>query len=209
MHDLATRVHDYELRSPLVPGLAVRVQVEPAGERSDGDARIATYRRTLSVWRDAALAQRVEATTQVDLAHRRFVANDALGTSVIARDAVSLPETAVVGESGEAFVAEPVARNAIGGGAPHRITWSLAPRGDRALWCLHVQPAAGVGSGAAGGQANAECYVITDDGTIVGAVLQIPRPPAGTPGMPAAAAASMASAASAASGTIELVSPQA
>ncbi len=194
---LATREHAYTLSSDRVPGLEVRIRIEPliqppssATIPTPAASQIARYRRSISVVNRGHEELGVVAVTRVNLAERRFIDNEAMGFTVLGEHCESLPEQASIGNgghwalarstsAGSAATVSAAAGLGAAGQAPTRIEWVLEPwKPGQALWCLNID------ARGSGGPISSECYVIRPDGDVIGAALRLTLPPAAAEAVP-------------------------
>lgn len=163
---LATEPHHFTLQSPEAPQLRLQLDIEPLP--SSTASSVVRYRRTMSTYRHERDAGRISSVVEVDLEARCMVAVHVEGLHGAVQRAEPLPPSARPGDGGHWFdqvvLIDPVASRR----AVSTMSWSLEPwdTDDQALWCTHVRAADGIGI------ESAEGFVITADGSIVGACIR-------------------------------------
>jgi hypothetical protein len=185
---IATKTFQFVLTSSESKVLELHVDITPLGLATEDGRAIASFRRSVTTMKAGKSTGQNSSINRVDLNARCFVGLDVEGLSTQISQSKPLPVLAQIGDSGPYFEnAAKIKSNPQG--ATHRsvMTWSLEPwENGCALWCVGVQAPAG------GGIENAECYVITEAGDVVGAALRawanVPDPKqASTPASAAAA----------------------
>jgi hypothetical protein len=165
---IATQAFQFVLASSESKTLELHVDIAPLGVVSKDGKSVASYRRSVKTVKSGKASGENSSINRVDLSTRCFVGLDVEGLATQISQSKPLPAVAKIGDAGPYF--ENVAKvKANPQGATHRsvMTWSLEPwENGCALWCTGVQAPGG------GGVENAECYVITEAGDVVGAALR-------------------------------------